>query len=144
MDTNVATANSIAIGFRAIVSARDGVQESSGLAALPELFEAGKVFWLDLVGNLDKDGLEMLHHVGLDDADLAWLTRFRQSGRMTLTRDRFRVVTWLADGPRKLIEIHVLCRGHCLLTLWDDDPGLLRGIREHFAERAARLEKSPS
>jgi Mg2+ and Co2+ transporter CorA len=82
----------------------------------------------------------MLRRVGLDDADLTWLTRFRQSGRMMLTRQKFRVVTWIADGPKKLIEIHVLCVGHCLLTLWSEKPELLRGIREHFAERAAQLE----
>src|SRR5262249_51578863 len=40
-------------------------------------------------------------------------------------------------------EIHVVCMGHCLLTLWNDNPELLREIREHFAERAARLDKSP-
>jgi Mg2+ and Co2+ transporter CorA len=141
MGTSVATSGTITL--RAIVSAANGVHELNGLEALPGLFGAGTVFWLDLLGNLDKDSLEMLRRVGLDDADLAWLTRFGQSGRMTLTRNRFRVVTWLADGPKKLIEIHVLCTGHCVLTLWDDDPGLLRGIREHFAERAARLEKSP-
>ncbi len=143
MDTSVATPGSIATGCRAFVSAADGVHELNGLDALPGLFQAGKVFWLDLVGNLDKDRLEMLRHVGLDDTDLTWLTRFQQSGRMMLTRQKFRVVTWIADGPEKLIEIHVLCVGHCLLTLWNDNPELLRGIREHFAERAARLEKSP-
>jgi Mg2+ and Co2+ transporter CorA len=143
MDTSVATPSSIATGLRAFVSGADGVQELKGLEALPGLFEAGKVFWLDLVGHLDQAGLEMLRHVGIDDADLTWLTRFRQTGRMMLTRQRFRVVTWLAHGPKKLIEVHVLCTGHCLLTLWDDDPELLQGIREHFAERAARLEKSP-
>jgi Mg2+ and Co2+ transporter CorA len=143
MDTSVATPSSIANGFRAFVTTADGIDELSDLEGLPGLFETGKVFWLDLVGNLDKDRLEMLRRVGLDDADLAWLTRFRQSGRMMLTRNRFRVVTWLANGPKQLIEIHVLCTAHCLLTLWDGDPELLRGIREHFAERAPRLEKSP-
>jgi Mg2+ and Co2+ transporter CorA len=143
MDTSVATPSSTATGPRVFVSNTDGVHEQRGLEALPQLLEAGKVFWLDLVGELSKDALEMLRRIGLDDADLTWLTRFRQSGRMTLTRQKFRVVTWIADGPKKLIEIHVLCVGHCLLTLWNDKPELLRGIREHFAERAARLEKSP-
>jgi Mg2+ and Co2+ transporter CorA len=143
MDTGAATPSSIATGFRAFVSGADGVHELKGLEALPGLFAAGKVFWLDFVGHLDEAGLGMLRRVGIDDADLTWLTRFGQSGRMMLTRQRFRVVTWLAHGPKKLIEIHVLCTGHCLLTLWDDDPQLLQGIREHFAERAARLEKSP-
>jgi Mg2+ and Co2+ transporter CorA len=143
MDTSVATPSATATGLRAFVSAADGVHEQSGLETLPGLFEAEKVFWLDLVGDLPKDGLEMLRRVGLDDADLTWLTRFRQSGRMSLTRQKFRVVTWIADSPKKLIEIHVMCVGHCLLTLWNDNPELLRGIREHFAERAAQLEKSP-
>jgi Mg2+ and Co2+ transporter CorA len=143
MDTNVATPRPIATGLRAIVSAADGVRELKGLEALPGLFGAGKLFWLDLIGRLDIDGLAVLRQVGLDDADLAWLLRFGQSGRMTLTQHRFRVATWLADGPKKQFEIHVLCTGHSLLTLWDGDPELLRGIREHFAERAARLEKSP-
>jgi Mg2+ and Co2+ transporter CorA len=129
--------------LRVFVSGADGVHEQSGLEALPGLLEVGKVFWLDLVGELSKDDLDMLRRAGLDDADLTWLTRFRQSGRMTLTRQKFRVVTWIADGPKKLIEIHVLCVGHCLLTLWNDNPVLLGGIREHFAERAAQLEKSP-
>jgi Mg2+ and Co2+ transporter CorA len=141
MGTSAVTSGSIAL--RAFVSAANGVRELNDLKALPGLLEGGKILWLDLVGNLDKDSLEILRRVGLDDADLAWLTRFGQSGRMMLTRQKFRVVTWIADGPRKLIEIHVLCVGHCLLTLWNDNPELLREIREHFAERAARLDDSP-
>jgi hypothetical protein len=46
----------------------------------------------------------MLHHVGLDDADLAWLTRFGQSGRMTLTQNRFRITS----VPTSLNEASVI------------------------------------
>jgi hypothetical protein len=63
MDTSVATPRPTATGLRAIVSAADGVQELRGLEVLPGLFGAGKLFWLDLVGRLDKDGLAMLRQV---------------------------------------------------------------------------------
>ena len=46
-------------------------------------------------------------------------------------------------SPRSLSWLWLYHLALGKLAIWDGDPGLLRGIREHFAERAARLERSP-
>jgi Mg2+ and Co2+ transporter CorA len=62
---------------------------------------------------------------------------------MVISKQRLRAVTWLAESSWNLMEVHVLCTRRCLLTIWRGDSAILSEVRQHFAERAVELEKSP-
>ncbi len=121
----------------------DGVRRVESSAALRELAGAGRFFWLDIAGGGAAARAEMLGALRLDEADAAWLQRFGQTGRMNIERERLLAVTWVAEHGRGLLEIHLLCTSACLVTVWNGSAGVLDEIREHFAERASALEKSP-
>jgi magnesium transporter len=48
-----------------------------------------------------------------------------------------RAVTWIGDRAGNLIEIHVIGRPKCLITVWRGDASTLEDIRHQFAERVA-------
>jgi Mg2+ and Co2+ transporter CorA len=110
---------------------------------LRELVASGKFFWLDLANADEAARTDLLSLLGLEDPDLGWVRPFGQAGRIAVSKERLRVVTWLADRSGNLVEIHVLCTRHHLLTVWNGDPAVLDEVRRHFAERVAELEKSP-
>jgi Mg2+ and Co2+ transporter CorA len=69
---------------------------------------------------------------------------FGQVGSLVINPHRLRAVTWLAERSGKsFIEIHILGSKKCILTLWNGDPSALDEIHKYFAERVAKLEKSP-
>ncbi|GLR68046.1 hypothetical protein GCM10010909_27270 [Acidocella aquatica] len=121
----------------------DGVRQVESKARLRELAAGGRFFWLDIAGGSVAARAELLSELELDEADATWLQRFGQTGRMTIERERLLAVTWVAEHGRGLVEIHVLCTSTSLLTVWNGTSAVLDEIREHFAERAAALEKSP-
>jgi magnesium transporter len=122
----------------------DGIARLTEPSRVPELIDAGKFFWIDIVGADEAARMDFLDELRFDRADLAWVQRFGQTGRMVIARQRLRAVTWLSERPGSgLTEIHVLASRNCVLTLWDGDAAVLDEIREHYAERAAELEKSP-
>jgi Mg2+ and Co2+ transporter CorA len=123
----------------------DGIRRVATPADLLTHVAGGKFFWVDIVGSDEAARASFLGELGFDEADLAWAQRFGQSGRMVIDRRRLRATTWLAERYGKsLIEIHVLASRQCVVTMWNGEAALLDEIREHYAERAAELEKNSS
>ncbi len=121
----------------------NGVRRVESLEALREMIGRGGFFWLDIAGGNDAAREELLGGLRLEAADIVWLQRFGQSGRMTIDRQQLLAATWVAERGRGLQEIHLLATKTCLVTVWNGSAGVLDDIREHFAERASELEKSP-
>jgi Mg2+ and Co2+ transporter CorA len=122
----------------------DGVRSAATPADLREIVAAGKFFWIDIVGGDEGTRTPFVSELGFEELDVAWVQRFGQTGRMVIARQRLRVVTWLSERlGRGFTEIHILASRKCILTLWDGDASVLDEIREHYAERAVELEKSP-
>lgn len=127
----------------AIVVSADGVRQMVATADLRELVTVGKFFWIDIIGSNEAACATLLRELGLEDADITWARRFGQLGCMVIDRQRLRTVTWLAEHHDVLTEIHLLCTGKFILTVWNGDGRTLDEIREHFAECAGELQKSP-
>jgi Mg2+ and Co2+ transporter CorA len=127
----------------AIVANADGVRPVAPNVVLRELVAVGRLIWIDIVGNDVSARARFLAELGLEDAEIAWVQRFDQKARMAIGPQKLRVVTWIVEGFGGLIEIHLLCHGNILLTVWNGDASALHDIRVHFAERASELEKSP-
>jgi Mg2+ and Co2+ transporter CorA len=134
----------IAASLAITVITSDGVKAVTDSSGVRDFVSAGKVFWIDLVGGEEAARAAFLNELDLDDSDIAWLQRFGQSGRMSIGHRGLRVVTWLwAHLGGGLIEIHLMCSGNCVLTVWNGDARLLDDIRKHFGDRSAKLETSP-
>lgn len=124
--------------------ASDGVRSVATEFDLRALVAGGKFFWLDMVGGSEVGRAKFLGELGFDPADVVWGQRFGQAGSLVIDRQRLLAVSWLAERSGKnFIEIHILGSKKCILTLWNGDPSALDEIHKHFAERAAKLEKSP-
>jgi Mg2+ and Co2+ transporter CorA len=123
------------------------IADSSGVRVAAEPAEGGKqasdqFFWLDIVGEDAATRTQFLNGLGVENADIAWALRFGQTGRMHIGRQRLRAVTWLADSSGALVEIHVICWGRCIVTLWSGDASALDEIRQQFAERVCGFAKN--
>ena len=127
----------------AIIVDLQGARPMGEVGQLAALAEGGAVFWLDVSGGETEAQALPLGKLGFEATDVAWAMRFGQGGRMNVTRGRLRVATWLAAPSGRLIEIHILCRRHCVLTVWSGDPSLIDEIRQQFAERACGVDGSP-
>jgi Mg2+ and Co2+ transporter CorA len=135
MSSSISTTVTIAdsIGVRALKDASE----------LPELIARGKFFWLDIAAGEGATPAGFVSCLGVDAPDIQWAQRFGQAGRMAISKQRLRAVTWLAESSWNLMEVHVLCTRCCLLTIWRGDSAILGEVRQHFAERSVELEKSP-
>jgi Mg2+ and Co2+ transporter CorA len=122
----------------------DGVRQPVTPTEVYERIAAGRFFWIDIVGGDEQWRTSFLGQLGFDDADLAWAQRFGQTGRMVIRREKLRAVTWISVVFGTMTEIHLLGSPRCIATIWNGDAAALAEIREHFAERADKLEKSPS
>jgi Mg2+ and Co2+ transporter CorA len=114
---------------------------SAGLTCAPPAATA--VSWLDVFGGDDAERKTLFGQLGLEETDVAWLQRAPRPGRMVIARQRLRVLTWLADPAGNVIEVHMLCHGQRILTVWRGDAAILDDIRQHFAERIGAIGKSP-
>jgi Mg2+ and Co2+ transporter CorA len=119
-----------------------GIRSAATAADLRQHTTGKKFFWLDIFGGNTLARTELLGGLGLDASDMAWAVRFGQTGRLYIGRDKLRAVTWMADPPGNLCEIHVLSSPRCILTVWEGDATALDEIRQLFGERAEGLEKS--
>jgi Mg2+ and Co2+ transporter CorA len=119
-----------------------GVRMTASAADVREQVGAGRFFWLDIFGGDDQVRTGHLNQLGLDGADIAWALRFGQAGRMSVGRQKLRAATWMADRSGNLVEVHVLCSQHCILTVWNGDFEALSEIRQQFAERLGGFEDS--
>ncbi len=102
-----------------------------------------KFRWIDIFAGEEGERNDLLRYLGLEESDAAWASRFGQVGRMVISRNRLRAVTWLADSGGQLIELHLICTKGCIVTIWNGDPAGLEEVRQHFAERIAGVENSP-
>jgi hypothetical protein len=112
-------------------------------AAVAKSAAAGRFFWLDI---FDPDATADVAHLaqaGLDSADIAWALRFGQIGRMQIEPGRLRAATWIADRAGNLLELHLIGRKQCIVTVWRGGAKELDDIREQFAARVAGFEDSP-
>jgi hypothetical protein len=122
----------------------DGVRSVATELDLHALIAGDKFFWLDMVGGSEVSRAKFLGELGFDPADIVWGQHFGQVGSLVINPHRLRAVTWLAERSGKsFIEIHILGSKKCILTLWNGDPSALDEIHKYFAERVAKLEKSP-
>jgi Mg2+ and Co2+ transporter CorA len=120
-----------------------GVRPVAGAAEVAKSVAAGKFFWLDI---FDADATAHAAHLaqaGLDGVDVAWMLRFGQTGRMQIEPNRLRAATWISDRAGNLLELHLIGRKQCIVTVWRGSVNELDDIRAQFAERVAGFEDSP-
>jgi hypothetical protein len=128
----------------AIVTSADGVRHIDPTSTLNDVIAAERLCWIDVVGSDSAAQTRLFDELpGLDPAEKAWMQRFGQAARMFIDQHKVRAVTWLLVPGAGLAEIHVLCIGKTILTLWQGDPRTLDLIRSQFATRAGELERSP-
>jgi hypothetical protein len=120
-----------------------GVRHVAGAAGVAKSAAAGRYFWLDIVDPDATAAGASLAEAGLDSADIVWALRFGQIGRMQIKPGRLRATTWIADRAGNLLELHLLGRKQCIVTVWRGGPKELDDIRGQFAERVAGFEDSP-
>lgn len=119
-----------------------GVHQDASLADLRGHITEGRYVWLDLCGPPALADEAMLLEIGLDAADIAWIRRFDQAGRLTISRHGIRAVSWLAAPQVGLIEIHVWSASKGVVTLWHGKPELLGNVRQEFVERVGGASRS--
>jgi Mg2+ and Co2+ transporter CorA len=130
-------------GVIAIVTSADGVRHIDPTSTLNDVIAAGRLCWIDVVGSDNAAQARLFDELlGLDPAEQAWMQRSGQTAGMYIDQHKVRAITWLLVPGAGLVEIHVLCIGKMILTLWQGDPRTLDLIRCQFAARAGELERS--
>src|SRR6516165_9652834 len=119
-----------------------GISPLASARSARERLAAKAICWIDIFGGDDMGRKELLTEVGLEEIDITWAQRFGQAGRMTIGRQRLRAVTWLAEPTGKALEVHLLCSGLRILTVWKGNGSILDEIRQHFAERISEMGNS--
>ncbi|PTB21455.1 hypothetical protein C9I57_07315 [Trinickia symbiotica] len=126
------------------ISSVRGVEKLENGANLPKWLDSDDLFWIDIVGGDKPTRAGLLQQLGLEDTDIEWAQRFGQAGRITISREKLRAVTWLAkEANGGLTEIHLLRTRNFILTIWDGDAATLDGAMTGFAERVGQLKGTP-
>ncbi len=120
-----------------------GVQHPASVADLAKWISTGRLFWLDICGAEPSVAKEFLVAMGVDDAGIERTLRFGQAGRITISREGIRAVTWLYDPPHDLIELHFRSSSSYIFTIWNGDARILDEARREFADRVAGLQERP-
>ena len=120
-----------------------GVRPLADAADIAKSVAAGRFFWLDIFDPDATADVAYLAQAGLDSADIAWALRFGQIGRMQIEAGRLRAATWIADRAGNLLELHLIGRKQCIVTVWRGGAKELDDIRAQFAARVAGFEDSP-
>jgi Mg2+ and Co2+ transporter CorA len=126
----------------AMIADSSGVRIAAGPDEVGKQASEDRFFWLDIVGEDVATRSHFLSALGVEGADAAWVLRFGQAGRMHIGRQRLRAVTWLAEPSGALVEVHVVCWGRCIVTVWSGDAAALDDIRQQFAERVCGFAKN--
>ena len=119
-----------------------GVRPAPNVADIRGQVDAKRFFWLDIFGGDGATRSLHLSQLGLAETDITWALRFGQAGRMFISRDKLRAVTWMADATGNLVEVHIISCPQCIMTVWSGDATALDAIRQQFAERVAGLENN--
>jgi magnesium transporter len=119
-----------------------GVRPASDPLEVGKQVAADRFFWLDISGGDPSARQAFLTEANLNAADATWALRFGQAGRMHIGNEGLRTATWIADRAGNIIELHLIGRNKCIITLWGGDPAALDDIRGQFAERLGGLENN--
>jgi Mg2+ and Co2+ transporter CorA len=125
------------------ISSVGGVKMLETGADLGQLLDSEHLFWIDIVGGGKPTQIGLLQQLDLEATDIEWAQRFGQAGRITISREKLRSVTWLARSVSDLTEIHVLGTQNFILTIREGDAAALDGALANFAERAEQLKATP-
>jgi hypothetical protein len=68
----------------ATAASADGVRRVAPNVSLRELVAVGRLIWIDIVGSDAAARAGFLAQLGLENADIAWVQRFDQKGRMVI------------------------------------------------------------
>src|SRR5262245_14810331 len=126
----------------AMIIDASGVRPASDALEVGKQVAAGRFFWLDISGGDPSARQAFLTEASLNAADATWALRFGQAGRMHIGNEGLRTATWIADRAGNIIELHLIGRNKCIITLWGGDPAALDDIRGQFAERLGGLENN--
>jgi Mg2+ and Co2+ transporter CorA len=126
----------------AIIVDAAGVRLAGDATEVAKVVAAGGFFWLDIFGGDASTRAVLLAGAGLESADIGWAVRFGQAGRMHIGQAKLRAATWVGDRAGNLIELHLVGRQKCLVTVWSGDATELDDIRRQFAERVAGFDDS--
>ena len=126
----------------AMIIDASGVRPASDALEVGKQVAASQFFWLDISGGDPSARHAFLTKAGLNAADAAWALRFGQAGRMHIGGEGLRTATWIADRAGNIVELHLIGRNKCIITLWDGDPAALDDIRRQFAERLGGFENN--
>ena len=126
----------------AMIIDASGVRPASDALEVGKQVTTGRFFWLDISGRDPSAHHTFLTEAGMNTADATWALRFGQAGRMHIGGGGLRAVTWIADRAGNIIELHLIGREKCIITLWGGDPAALDDIRRQFAERVGGFEKN--
>ena len=118
------------------------VRPASDALEVGRQIAGGRFFWLDISGEDPSVCHTFLTAAGLNAADAAWALRFGQAGRMHIGGGGLRTVSWIADRAGNIVELHLIGRDKCIITLWRGDPAALDDIRRQFAERLGGFENN--
>ena len=125
-----------------VVADSVGVRPVATAAELRTIVAPLDFCWVDVFAGDQALRTQMLTALGLEAADVSWALRFGQVPRMAIAHQGIRVVTSLARAPEQIAEVHLLCSGRRVLTVWNGDPSALDQARRHFLDRAVELEKN--
>src|SRR5215470_18939233 len=126
----------------AMIIDASGVRPASDAFEVGKQVAAGRFFWLDISGGDPSAHHAILTEAGLNAADSAWALRFGQAGRMHIGGGGLRAATWIADRAGNVIELHLIGREKCIITLWGGEAAALDDIRRQFAERLGGFENN--
>src|SRR5215813_3901848 len=126
----------------AMIIDASGVRPAADALEVGRQVATGRFFWLDISGRDPSAHHTFLTEAGLNTADATWALRFSQAGRMHIGGGGLRAVTWIADRAGNIIELHLIGREKCIITLWGGDPAALDDIRRQFAERVGGFENN--
>lgn len=126
----------------AMIVDADGARFVSDADDVGSQVTAGTLFWLDIFSADASVHAAHLSQAGLESVEIAWALRFGQTGRMHIGPQLLRAATWIADRGGKLIELHLIGRKKCIVTVWSGDAKELDEIRLQFAERVAGVDDS--
>jgi|SoiMetStandDraft_5_1073268.scaffolds.fasta_scaffold04168_2 hypothetical protein len=126
----------------AMIVDASGVRPAAAAVEVGKQVAAGGFFWLDISGGDPSAHHAFLTEAGLNAADAVWALRFGQAGRMHIGVEGLRTATWIADRAGNVIELHLIGREKCIITLWGGDPATLDDIRPQFAGHLGGIENN--
>jgi len=118
-----------------------GVRQLTSTADLKAYISAARPFWLDVCGAEPSVAREFLLELGVEETGIDRALRFGQTGRITISGEGVRGVTWVSDPPHQLIELHFRSSSTYVFTLWNGNPHILDEARREFVDRVTGIQE---